>query len=115
MSIPARFDIEIYQGSAWEMDLEFLDENGSAETITAHTFFMQIREKPGGHILVDLAVGTGITITDGAAGLLAINLTSAQTALLYATSAEYDLKHTASGVSQYEMFGNVTIGQRITQ
>lgn len=114
MSLPGNCDIGIYQGSAFEMDVQFDDENGAAEDVTSHTFFMQIRDKPGGHIYADLSVGSGITITDGPAGEIAINLTAAQTALLHTSKAEYDLFRVISTVPQAELEGDVTVGQRIT-
>lgn len=77
----ARGDFEIWQGDGHEIEITVTDDAGepyNLATVLALTW--SLAETWGGTALVSKAIGTGITITDAAAGKLAIEILSADTA-----------------------------------
>ena len=80
--------------------------NVTARDITGYSFALQVRDKPGGTLLLSLATGSGITIVNGPAGQFRMVAAAATTAALTFFKAPYDLKATApSGTVSYPLEG----------
>ncbi|UCP00107.1 hypothetical protein LF844_09925 [Metapseudomonas lalkuanensis] len=74
---------------------------------------MQIRDKPGGALLLELSTGAGLTLEP--AGTLRREISAAQTGALSFTAAVYDLELTfADGTVQRWAEGPVTLSPQVT-
>ena len=84
------YPVNIYQGETWSMSVQVQDSNGNAYPLTGYSAEMTIRQNPNGPVLIDLTVGSGITI-DQPNGIIGCAMTAAQTAALEFANAGYDL------------------------
>jgi hypothetical protein len=87
-----RQDFNIKKNATWDWYFIVKDDDTlEVVDITGYTATLQAREERGtGSAVIDLSVGSGITIT-GASGKVAIEMTPVQTAALTFESAWYDL------------------------
>lgn len=110
-------NISMKAGSDWTCSWQYLLSDNSPKDLTGYTAKMQIRTKPGGLLLDDLATsGSGIVIT-GATGTITASIAGADIADYNTHKAEYDLyiyNSTASS-SHCVIQGDVEIEPRITQ
>ena len=109
------YDMDVYQGEDWECAMTYTDDSGVAVDLSGYTGKMEIREKPGGSIMITLASGSGITLN--ASGEIGLELTHAQTAALDSTQARYDLKlmHTSGSTITPLIKGNFNVTRQITE
>lgn len=84
--------------------------------ITGYTMRLQARQTAGQTALVDIATGSGITLTDPTNGEFRIVLSAATTAALDITgNAKWDLKVTdAGGAISYPIAGDFVISDPVT-
>jgi len=114
-ALPIPYDITIYQGATFSLEFEYKDGNDVAVDLTGYTAQMQIREENTHAVLLDLTTTAGITIT-AAVGKVGIIITAAQSAVLEAQNAEYDLLiKSSSGTVTYLLRGAFVITPRVTR
>ena len=94
-----KLDIGIEQGATWRRQLTWYDtppaggpagSQGPLKDLTGCTAHMQIRDRIGGTVLVDLTDTAGITL-GGAAGTITIVITAEQTRAITGKKGVYDL------------------------
>lgn len=91
-----KLDLSLEQGATWRRQLTWHDPGPDADTLgplkdlTGCTAHLQIRNKVGGTMLLELTDESGITL-GGTAGTIDILFTGAQTLTLTVKSAVYDL------------------------
>lgn len=106
MALGNNFDISINQGATFQLQITWKDAAGTAIDITGYTARMQVRETySSASTIVSLTNGSGITL-GGAAGTIAILISSATTAALTAPF---------SGVYDLELVSGATVVTRILQ
>lgn len=111
----AKFDLIIEQGATYNKRIQWKDSAGSAVNLSGYTAFLEIKNtKQDADALISLAVGTGITLTTPASGILDIAMTAVQTAALDFDRAVYDLL-LVNGATKYRLMeGNVVLSRRVT-
>lgn len=116
MSKVNTYDIHIHQGETWSMTITLKDNNDNPRVLTNYTGKMQIRTKPGGTLIKELATtGGGMTITP-AYGEILLELTAAETIALAFRNAHYDLfVYSAAATATPLLKGNIILEQRVTQ
>lgn len=110
-------NLTIQQGDTFALDVQWIDDTtGQPVDLTGATARMQLRSyyaSPA--VVLDLAVGTGITI-DAAEGRFTIVASATQTAGLSAQSGVYDLEVTfASNVVKKVIRGTFTVDPEVTR
>lgn len=116
MSEVNTYNIKVHQGETWSMTATIKDDNDTAVDLTDYTAKMQIRNKPGGTLLKELATGgSGITI-NASTGEVALAMTATETAALAFREGVYDLYiESSSNTRTYLIKGRFTVAQRVTQ
>lgn len=91
---PGRWDFSIIQGSKFEVNLQWKDEDGNAIVTTGYDWKMQIRESYTSttaiHTMDNAAPGNGIT--DNGSGLIGLKIPASITQLMDFSTAVYDLE-----------------------
>ncbi len=82
--------------------------------LSSATLFMKWKPALGGSPVVSLAVGTGITKLDAAAGKISVLIDSADMADIAAGKYKYDLVMVRSGLSETIMEGYVKVVDGVT-
>lgn len=91
--IPGRWDFSIYQGSKFEVNLQWKDEDGNVVDTTGYEWKMQIREFYNSATpIITLDSTTPAGITDNGSGLLNIKIPASDTQLMDFSNAVYDLE-----------------------
>lgn len=110
-----KLNLRIEQGAAYRKRLVWKDKNKRPVAMTGFTALMQVRDKPGGEILLELSTQNGgIVLSSG--GVVEIVLTSAQTDALTFESGAYDLKIIAGPGNDIRLIeGRVTVSPAITR
>lgn len=111
------YDIEIMQGADKSITFTLTDNNDNAVDLTSYTAKLEIRDRPGGAIIISLTSlpAAGITIT-AATGVIVAAWTAAQTALFTFDTAYYDLFTTSgTGTKTCIARGKILLIQRVTQ
>lgn len=107
---PATYDITIYQGAKFDLNLVWRDVD-----LTSYTARMQIRlRKESEDILVSLTDGDGITL-GSTAGTISIEISSEDTAALTFRSGVYDLELVSGGEVQRLLEGKVRVSAEVTR
>ena len=111
-----QYIVEIDQGADWFFNVTYEQPAGTPVNITSYTAALQLRSLPESTTAVlSLATGSGITIT-GAAGLVAIRATAAQTGAIIAGDYYYDLEITSpSGVVTRLVQGQALVNPQVTR
>ena len=110
-------DWKIKQGATIKRNYYLKDASGASKDLTGYTAKCEIRDKPGGNVILALtsSPAVGITIT-AESGLISIVITKSQSALFNFTVAEYDMRVTdSSNEDTYIAEGKVYLTSRITQ
>jgi hypothetical protein len=110
-------DWKMKQGATIKRNYYLKNVNGTAKDLTSYVAKCEIRDKPGGNIVLSLTStpAAGITITAGS-GLIAVVITKAQSLLFNFTTGEYDMRVTDSASEDtYIAEGKVYLTPRITQ
>lgn len=89
-----KYSFCIFQGSTFERNMTYSDENGTAVDLTGATIRMQARKTVDSATpLIDISTdASGITITSAVDGEFQILLTAAETTALDFKTAVYDLE-----------------------
>ena len=87
-------DLTIQQGDDWSKTVPVVDASGNPVTITGYNAAMMVRPFAGSDVVIlsltsSPAAGIAITATPGA---VVLTITAAQSALLWAQPAVYDLE-----------------------
>lgn len=61
MPLPSNYNITTYQGDTFDLVVTLLDENGDPVDLTDAVFTLQVRNKVGSEVLLEIAQGDGIT------------------------------------------------------
>ena len=112
-----QYIVEIDQGADWFFNVTYEQPAGTPVNITSYTAALQLRSLPESTTAVlSLATGgNGITIT-GAAGLVAVHATAAQTGAIIAGDYYYDLEITSpSGVVTRLVQGQALVNPQVTR
>lgn len=82
-SVPMR----IYTGvrNTWQISL--FNDDGSPLNATGYSYFCQVRDKPGGKLLAEMAMD----LSQIAVGVITMNLTAVNSGLIGARSGKYDI------------------------
>ncbi len=117
-------NIAIEQGATWRRQLTWYDPpptgspagtQGPLKDLTGCAAHMQIRDRIGGTVLVDLTDTAGITL-GGVAGTIDIVITAAQTRAITGKKGVYDLYVTFPGDDERRVLeGAVTNDLSVTQ
>ena len=111
-----QYIVEIDQGADWFFNVTYENPAGTPVNITSYTAALQLRSLPESTTAVlSLATGSGITIT-GAAGLVAVRATAAQTGAIIAGDYYYDLEITSpQGVVTRLVQGQAVVNPQVTR
>jgi hypothetical protein len=111
-----QYIVEIDQGADWFFNVTYENPAGTPVNITSYTAALQLRSLPESTIaILSLATGSGITIT-GAAGLVAVRATAAQTGAIIAGDYYYDLEITSpQGVVTRLVQGQALVNPQVTR
>jgi hypothetical protein len=111
-----QYIVEIDQGADWFFNVTYEQPAGTPVNITGYTAALQLRSLPETPTAVlSLATGSGITIT-GAAGLVAVHATAAQTGAIVSGDYYYDLEITSqSGVVTRLVQGQALVNPQVTR
>lgn len=110
------YNFTIDQGSNWNLNVIYKDENGAVINLTGYTAAMQLRQNYNSDA-ADLTLTTsngGIVIT-GAQGKLVLAATAAQTGALESGNYVYDLEITSGGVVTRILQGQITVAGEVTR
>lgn len=111
---PARYDFTIFQGATFDRTITWRDGNGQEVNLTGYTARLQVRDRVGGEVLLDLSTGDGITL-GGPAGTIALAISAVDTAALRFSQAVYDLELTSAGDEVTRLMqGKVLLSPEVT-
>jgi hypothetical protein len=114
---PATYDLVIYQGSDFNQQVTFLqEEDGDPVDLTNITFRMQIRPTRGSpNILADLTSENGKITQVDTTGVIVLKLTSVETASI-GSNGVYDLEavHSVTSAERW-LGGNVILDMEVTR
>lgn len=89
---------------------------GAPIDLTGYAGRMQVRDRPGGTVLLDLSTGNGGMTLGGAAGTIDLLASAAATAALTPGDYVYDLRLTSgSGVATYALAGSFEVIASVTE
>lgn len=109
---PAILHLDIYQDDDFVKALQFTDVDGAATDITAWTLKAEIRNTPGGAVVVETFT---ITKTDAANGEIELSLTDAETLAVAAGSYAWDLERVLGAATRTLLAGKVTVRADVTR
>jgi len=112
MACAATYDITCTKkGDTWKGRTFTYDRDGVVQDLTAYAIAMQVKT-PGGEILLDLSIGSGITLTDAVNGVFTIDpvITPNATGVNY-----YDIQFTNAGIVSTYVEGKFIIKSDITR
>ena len=119
MAQAAPFDPCIQQGSHFEFQVQYTDVNDVPLDIAGATIEWQVRTNVKSAVkLLDLSVGSGITITDAANGIFTVEATAAETILLPSPSNavhDLDIVRTQDSKRTTILAGSVSIVAEVTR
>ncbi len=113
---PGTYNMTIYQGSDWEFWVPgYRDTVGQIVDLTGYTAKMQIRDRKGGELLVELTTENGRIVLGGAAGTILLTLDHATTAAMR-RGGVYDLELTSSAGKRGRLLqGSVALSEEVTR
>ena len=89
--------------------------NTTPRNLSGYTFALQARETPSGPAVVDLSMGSGITLVDAPNGVFRVVVAAAVTAAWSWDEALYDLRATdAGGAVSYPVTGRIYVTSPVT-
>lgn len=111
-------NIQIDQGSVFDLDLTYEDDNGDPVDLTGYSARMQVRPNHASDTkLLDLTSGEEITL-GGEDGTISVHVTATVTATLSAGQARYDLEVVPEADNDQAIRlveGSVTITPEVTR
>lgn len=113
---PVRADDHWFIGEDRTFRYPVVDENGDVQPITGWGLEWVLRERPdAGTTVLSKTVGTGITITDGTAGICSVAVADTDTIGLTAGDYYYALRRSDEGYETVLAFGRATLRQAATR
>ncbi len=119
--IPGRHDFRLRQGDTFTATFAFRDRRGTPVDLTGAGLFMQVRDRPGGTLLLDCT--PYLAVTDAAAGAARLDVPGTATAAITlpgpcegdAVRLAYDLEvRDATGGVFTWLAGHVLISPEVT-
>ena len=100
-----------YQGKTWEIKAQSLGSNGDPIDLTSYTFKFTVKRRPGLNepVVFEVEDGTGITVTDSAAGKFSVEVSAAALAGVPAANYSYELVAYNGGKSKNLMVGTLEV------
>lgn len=87
-----RFDIEVQQGIKFALNVQARNESdNSILPLIGYSAKMQIRDKPGGTILLDASTSNGMITINGPSGIVSILVPATTTDTMTWNTGVYDL------------------------
>lgn len=115
MSNVEKYNIHIYEGETWGMNLALYDDNDDPVLLTGYTAKMQIRDRPGGTVFKTIDNTSGITVNE-AYGELDLFLSAEETAEFNFKKASYDIFiYSPADEAVPILCGDVIVERRITE
>lgn len=114
--VPNVVDFQTYQGDTLTFTVTVKNSNGSAYPITGSSSSMKIKRLSGAEVL-SLTVGSGITYTNAAGGIMTVTITAAQSAALPTEKVlAYDLQleQSSGTIITTLVRGTITVTPQIT-
>ena len=110
------YNITLEQGATLTLTV-LVEDDSVIRNLTGYTARMKIRAtKDSDTVLLDLTMGSGLTIPTPANGEILISLTAAQTAAYTTVNAVYDLELVdGSGDVERLLQGTVTLSKEVTR
>lgn len=93
----ASFSVNRKQGIDWVFNIS-AQSNGVAQDITGYTIKLELQKVETGAVALDLAIGTGITVSAPTTGVALFRVTGAQTAALAVGTYRVYVKAIAPGI-----------------
>jgi hypothetical protein len=96
----AKIDLEIQTGVTWRRVITWSDEYGARRSLAGLSAFMQVRERVGSAVLLDLSTADGSiaieqdAVNDDVTGTMTVLIPGPLTADITNPKARYDLKLT---------------------
>jgi len=108
-------DIEINQGSTFDVTLTYKDSAGNPIDLTGYDARMKIKQKKSDATeIVELSVTNGRIILGGAAGTIRLLIDAALTATLDFPKSFYDLELVNGSVVSRILEGRATLSKEVT-
>lgn len=101
-------DITLYQGDVVPILFQITDDADAAIDISAATFIWGLFKVPTEIATVTKAVGTGLTVTDGPAGKVTLQMLAPDTNAIQG-DWQFELSMTLGGVTEIVATGTMTI------
>ena len=115
---PAKYDLEIYEDSTFELPLTWGSAKGVPYDLTGYSAIAQIRaNKKSDVVLIEMSTANGkITLTDPTNGKFTLKLLPADSLDTKWVKGVWDLKMiTPGGDEQFLLYGDVEIIQTVTR
>lgn len=109
-----KLNIQIEQGATFRKVLTWRDKTKRPVVMTGFSALMQVRDKTGGEVLLELSTVNG-RIVLGAAGKITLALTGAETEALAFAAGIYDLKLWAGAEEIRLLEGRVSVSPSVTK
>lgn len=108
------YDIVIHQGEDWSETYVYEDDNGTAQDITGYKAKLQLRDRPGGTLYLELSSENGGVLIDGPNGEISPTMTSAVSDALKFQTAYHDMFLIDTDSKRHYLFrGKTTVTRRI--
>lgn len=109
------WNINLEQGTTWSRRVVVTDKQGYPVNLAGYTVRMQARETYDSPAVLDLSVGSGITLTNPTAGEFLLKITNEQSRALVFEQAIYDIEITApNGDTMRLMQGAIRLSREVT-
>jgi hypothetical protein len=110
------YNFTLDQGSDWDLNVVYKDENGDVINLTGYTAAMQLRQNYNSDSAeLTLSTSNGGIVITGAQGKLLLHATAVQTGALDAGFYVYDLEITSGGVVTRLIQGQITVAGEVTR
>ncbi|NBW11877.1 MAG: hypothetical protein EBR82_27975 [Caulobacteraceae bacterium] len=114
--VPNVVNFALYQGDTLTFTVTVKNSNGSAYPLTGSNSTMKIKRLSGTEV-ISLTVGSGITYTNAAGGIMSVTITATQSAALPTEKAlAYDLQleQSSGTIINTLVRGTITVTPQIT-
>lgn len=101
----------VNQGIDLIFTVTWTDQTGAPINLTGYSISMAVSNQNNGSTLLNLSIGSGITVASPSTGVAQFRITGTQTASLSPGQYYYGIKATSGGGIAYDWLdGNITIG-----
>lgn len=112
---PAKYNFKIWKGVTKRLTLRWRDAEGTLVPLTGYTAKMQVRNRAGGNVLIELSTANGrIALTSP--GIIELYIPANSSNDILQTSGPYDLKvYPPGGDELMIIIGTVTFVTTVTE